>query len=200
MRHDKRLCDGCEAAKWEGQDEPDFRADETDPDTRQVIDPHTAYQITSMMEGVVQRGTGTALKAVGKPIAGKTGTTNQAKDAWFVGYTPDLVVGVFVGYDSPKPMGDQTTGGLVAAPIARDFLIEALKDKPAVPFRIPPGIKLVRIDRHTGASATADNPESIVEAFKPDTAPSESGSLAQGDVGGGTDQGASLANDTGGLY
>ncbi len=200
MRHDKRICDGCEAAKWDGQDEPDFRADETDPDTRQVIDPHTAYQITSMMEGVVQRGTGTALKAVGKPVAGKTGTTNQAKDAWFVGFTPDLVVGVFVGYDTPKPMGDQTTGGLVAAPIARDFLIEALKDKPAVPFRIPPGIKLVRIDRHTGARATADDAESIVEAFKPDTDPPDASNLAQGDAAGSTDQGASLSDGTGGLY
>ncbi len=200
MRHDKRLCDGCEAAKWEGQDEPEFRADETDPDTRQVIDPHTAYQITSMMEGVVQRGTGTALKAVGKPVAGKTGTTNQAKDAWFVGFTPDLVVGVFVGYDNPKPMGDQTTGGLVAAPIARDFLIAALKDKPAIPFRIPPGIKLVRIDRHTGARATADNPESIVEAFKPDSDPPDASNLAQSEVDGNGDQGASLSNGTGGLY
>jgi len=201
MRHDKRICDGCEAAKWDGQDEPEFRADETDPDTRQVIDPHTAYQITSMMEGVVQRGTGTVLKAVGKPVAGKTGTTNQAKDAWFVGFTPDLVVGVFVGYDTPKPMGDQTTGGLVAAPIARDFLIEALKDKPAVPFRIPPGIKLVRIDRHTGARATVDDPESIVEAFKPETDPPDASNVAQGDLGGGGDQGASLGNGTGGgLY
>ena len=200
MRHDKRLCDGCEAAKWEGQDEPEFHADETDPDTRQVIDPHTAYQITSMMEGVVQRGTGTALKAVGKPIAGKTGTTNQAKDAWFVGFTPDLVVGIFVGFDTPKPMGDQTTGGLVAAPIARDFLIEALKDKPAVPFRVPPGIKLVRIDRHTGARATADDTESILEGFKPNTDPPDASNVAQGDFGGTTDQGASLGNGTGGLY
>jgi penicillin-binding protein 1A len=96
-------------------------------------------------------------------------------------------------------MGDQTTGGLVAAPIARDFLIEALKDKPAVPFRIPPGIKLVRIDRHTGARATADNPESIVEAFKPETDPMDAGAVAQGETGS-SDPGSSLPNGTGGLY
>ena len=201
MRHDKRLCDGCEAAKWESQDEPDFRVDENDTDNRQVIDPHTAYQITSMMEGVVERGTGTALKAVGKPIAGKTGTTNQAKDAWFVGFTPDLVVGAFVGFDSPKPMGDQTTGGVVAAPIVRDFFIDALKDKPAVPFRVPPGIKLVRINRHTGARAVADDADSIVEAFKPNTDPTDQSNVAQGDgVPGAETQGASIGNGTGGLY
>jgi len=201
MHHDKRLCEGCEAAKWTNQDEPDFQIDQNDADNRQVIDPHTAYQITSMMEGVVERGTGTALKVVGKPIAGKTGTTNQAKDAWFVGFTPDLVVGAFVGYDNPRPMGDQTTGGVVAAPIVRDFFLDALKDKPAVPFRQPAGIKLVRIDRHTGARASADDPESIVEAFKPNTDPPDTSAVAEGNMpmtqG---DQGASIANGTGGLY
>ena len=139
------------------------------------------------------------MKAVGKPIAGKTGTTNQAKDAWFVGFTPDLVVGAFVGYDSPRPMGDQTTGGVVAAPIVRDFFMDALKGKPAVPFRIPPGIKLVRIDRHTGARANADDPESIVEAFKPNTDPPDSSDVAQGDGSfSGGDQATGIGN--GGLY
>ena len=201
MHHDNRKCEGCEAAKWQNQDEPDFQVDQNDPDNRQIIDPHTAYQITSMMEGVVERGTGTALKAVGKPIAGKTGTTNQAKDAWFVGFTPDLVVGAFVGYDNPRTMGDQTTGGVVAAPIVRDFMLEALKDKPAVPFRIPPGIKLVRIDRHTGARANADDPESIVEAFKPNTDPPDISAIADGNAPvAAADQGTSIANGTGGLY
>jgi penicillin-binding protein 1A len=203
MRHDKRICEGCEAAKWSGQDEPEFQVNQADADNRQVIDPHTAYQITSMMEGVVERGTGTALKAVGKPIAGKTGTTNQAKDAWFVGFTPDLVVGAFVGYDNPRPMGDQTTGGVVAAPIVRDFMLEALKDKPAVPFRQPPGIKLVRINRHTGARADSGDADSIVEAFKPNTDPPDSAAIAAGDPSApvaAVDQGAGIANGTGGLY
>ena len=201
MRHDKRICADCEAAKWANQDEPEFNNDQNDADNRQVIDPHTAYQITSMMEGVVEVGTGTALKAVGKPIAGKTGTTNQSKDAWFIGFTPDLVVGAYVGYDNPKPMGDHATGGVVAAPIVRDFFLDALKDKPAVPFRVPPGIKLVRINGHTGARANADDPDSIVEAFKPNTDPSDTSAVAQGDTpitpG---DQGAGIVNGTGGLY
>ena len=201
MRHDKRICADCAAAKWSNQDEPELKIDQNDADNRQVIDPHTAYQITSMMEGVVQAGTGTALKAVGKPIAGKTGTTNQAKDAWFVGFTPDLVVGVFVGYDNPKPLGEHATGGVVAAPIVRDFLLDALKDKPAVPFRIPPGIKLVRIDNHTGARAGADDPDSNVEAFKPNTDPPDASSIAEGDAPAAAgDQANGLANGTGGLY
>ena len=104
-----------------------------------------------MMEGVVQRGTATiAARSLERPMAGKTGTTNDEKDAWFVGYTPDLVVGVFVGYDTPRPMGKGMTGGHVAAPIFGNFMKVALADKPAVPFRIPPGIKLVRVSLRTG--------------------------------------------------
>ena len=117
-----------------------------------------------------------------------------------VGFTPDLVVGAFVGFDSPKPMGDQTTGGVVAAPIVRDFLLDALKDKPAVPFRVPPGIKLVRIDRHTGARATAEDADSIVEAFKPNTDPADSNTVAQSDAAAGSDQTGDSANVPGGLY
>ncbi|WP_438893703.1 penicillin-binding transpeptidase domain-containing protein, partial [Bacillus cereus group sp. BC255] len=90
----------------------------------EIIDPHTAYQMTSIMEGVVQRGTATTLKSLNRPLAGKTGTTNEEKDAWFVGYSPDLVVGVFVGYDNPRPMGKGNTGGQVAAPIFGAFMKE----------------------------------------------------------------------------
>jgi penicillin-binding protein 1A len=200
-QHDKRICDQCQQADWHGQDEPDYRYDPESNDNKQVIDPHTAYQITSMMEGVVERGTGTALKAVGKPIAGKTGTTNQSKDAWFIGFTPDLVVGAYLGYDDPKPMGDATTGGMFAAPIVRDFMLEALASRQATPFRIPPGINLVRIDRHTGARAPADDPDSIVEAFKPGTEPSDGADLPTASQP--TDNGdstAGLGNGTGGLY
>ncbi|MEZ5776596.1 MAG: penicillin-binding protein 1A [Hyphomicrobiaceae bacterium] len=167
-RHDDRECTGCEAADWAGQPEP-----ELPDDRRQIIDPHTAYQITSMMEGVVQRGTATVLKDLDVPIAGKTGTTNDEKDAWFVGFTPDLVVGAYVGFDTPKPMGKGATGGHLAAPIVRSFLERALAGKAAVPFRIPPGLKLVRINRRTGARASSGDPDSILEAFKPDTDPPE---------------------------
>ncbi len=171
-KHDQRECVGCNAQKWEGQDEPELI------DNRQVIlDPYTAYQITSMLEGVVQRGTGRAVSAVGKPLAGKTGTTNDEKDAWFVGYSPDLTVGVFIGFDQPKPMGHGSTGGGLAAPVFRDFMKVALADKPAVPFRVPPGIQLVRINAKTGLRAGPNDGNTILEAFKPGQEPPSSYSV-----------------------
>ena len=133
-RHDARECTNCKADRWQRQAEPD-PADAR----KQVIDPHSAYQMVSMLEGVVQRGTGTKIKEVGKPLAGKTGTTNDYKDAWFVGFSPDLVVGTYIGYDTPRSMGKGETGGAVAAPIFRDFMKMALASKPAVPFRQPAG-------------------------------------------------------------
>ncbi|MCG5234187.1 penicillin-binding protein 1A [Xanthobacter oligotrophicus] len=172
FKHDERECRGCEADKWDNQPEPSL------VDRRPVVlDPMTAYQITSMMEGVVQRGTGTALKELGKPIAGKTGTTNEEKDAWFIGFTPEIVVGVYLGYDKPKPMGKGSTGGLISAPIVRDFMKVAIADRPAIPFRVPAGIKLVRIDRKSGQRAGAGD-SSILEAFKPGTAPPDGYSVA----------------------
>jgi penicillin-binding protein 1A len=163
-RHDERICEGCDAQKWENQDEPKLI-----DNREQVIDPLTAYQITSIMEGVIQRGTGQAILAVGKHLAGKTGTTNDAKDLWFVGYSPDLAVGVFMGYDRPRSLGDSAQAALYTAPIFRDFMKMALKDKPDESFRVPPGIKLISVDIETGVRATG--PGTILEAFKPGTAP-----------------------------
>ena len=138
----------------------------------------TAYQITSMMEGVVQRGTATVVKQVGKPIAGKTGTTNDEKDVWFVGFSPDLAVGVYLGYDKPRQIGRGATGGQLAAPIVTDFLKVALADKPAVPFRVPAGIKLIRVDAKTGMRVgPGEGGGVILEAFKPGTAPPDSYSV-----------------------
>ncbi len=171
-RHDDRGCDGCKAEKWAGQAEP-----EVADDRKQIIDPHTAYQITSIMEGVIQRGTATSLKKLEMPLAGKTGTTNDEKDAWFIGYTPDLVVGVFVGYDTPRPMGKGQTGGSVAAPIFGDFVKAALGSKPAVPFRVPAGIKLIRVSLKTGLRSQSGEQESIVEAFKPGEEPDDAYSV-----------------------
>ena len=172
-KHDERECPACAAEKWAGQDEPKL-IDKRE----QVLDPLTAYQMTSMLEGAVQRGTGTALKAVGKPIAGKTGTTNDAKDVWFVGFSPDLAVGVYLGFDKPQSLGDRATGGGFAAPIVRDFLQVALKDKPATPFRVPPGIKLIRVSHGSGMRAGGgEGGNVILEAFKPGTAPPESYSV-----------------------
>src|SRR6185437_28711 len=114
---------------------------------------------------------------VGKPVAGKTGTTNEEKDAWFIGFTPDMVVGVYIGYDKPKPLGRGMTGGHIAAPIVKDFMKVALADKPAVPFRVPPGIKLIRIDPKTGMRAGPGTERAILESFKPGTAPPDSYSV-----------------------
>jgi penicillin-binding protein 1A len=138
----------------------------------------TTYQITSIMEGVVQRGTATVVKEVGKPIAGKTGTTNDEKDAWFVGFTPDLAVGVYMGYDKPRHLGRGATGGHLSAPIAKDFFKAALADKPAIPFAPPPGIKLIRVDFRSGQRAGPNSGNTILEAFKPGTAPPDSYSAA----------------------
>jgi penicillin-binding protein 1A len=183
-KHDERECVGCAGKKWDNQPEPSL------VDRRQqVLDPMTAYQITSMMEGVVQRGTATVVREVGKPVAGKTGTTNDEKDAWFIGFTPDVVVGVYLGYDKPRHLGRGGTGGHLAAPIVKEFLKVALADKPAAPFRVPPGIKLVRVDLKSGTRAGPGTERAILEAFKPGTAPPDSYSVV-GD-GAGPDDGRS---------
>jgi len=161
-RHDNRPCTDCEAREWSGQAEPELVDDRT-----QVIDPLTAYQATSIMEGVVQRGTAQKLKVLNRPIAGKTGTTNEEKDGWFIGFTPDLVVGAYFGFDTPSPMGHGETGGNTAAPVVREFVKVALADQPPVPFRAPPGIKLVRVNLKTGLPAGPGDKAAIMEAFKP---------------------------------
>jgi len=174
-RHDERECIGCDAQKWSDQPEPSLI-----DRSQRVLDPMTAYQITSIMEGVVQRGTAAGAgfqKEVGKPVAGKTGTTSDYKDAWFIGFTPDIVVGVYVGYDKPRSLGRGETGGAVAAPIVKDFMKVALAGKPAMPFRVPPGIKLIRVDLKTGVRAGPDTQRAILEAFKPGTAPPDNNSI-----------------------
>jgi penicillin-binding protein 1A len=202
-KHDQRECKGCSAGKWQNQPEP------TLIDRReQVIDPMTAFQITSIMEGVVQRGTATVVRQVGKPIAGKTGTTNDEKDAWFVGFSPDMAVGVYIGHDKPRHLGRGATGGQLAAPIVTEFLKVALADKPAVPFRVPAGIKLIRVDARSGMRAGSGDGRVILEAFKPGTAPPDSYASA---IGEDTSRGPSLfsvspeadravRSGTGGLY
>jgi penicillin-binding protein 1A len=171
FRADQRPCPGCDDIDWQHQTVPVI------PDTReQVADPGSAYQIVTMLEGVVQRGTGTAVKAVGKPIAGKTGTTNDWRDAWFVGFTPDLAAGVYIGFDDPDSLGDDETGGHVAAPVFRDFMIAALKDAPATAFRTPPGMRLYRVSAATGLPAGAGE-AAIYEAYKPGTEPGHNRNL-----------------------
>ena len=201
-QHDQRVCEGCDAAEWTGQPEP-LLVDNRE----QVLDPMTAYQITSMMEGVVKRGTATVVQQVGKPIAGKTGTTNDEKDAWFVGFSPDLVVGVFIGYDKPRPMGRGQTGGVLAAPIFTEFMQVALADTPPKEFQVPPGLELIPIDRRTGLRSQGGEDEAVIlEAFKPGTAPPSTYSIIgyQDSMGIPTsvspEADRALSSGTGGLY
>ncbi|MBM3517002.1 MAG: penicillin-binding protein 1A [Alphaproteobacteria bacterium] len=195
FRHDARDCPGCAAASWRGQAEPVL------PDGRsRVIDAPTAYQLVSMLQGVVERGTGHIIADVGRPLAGKTGTTNDSRDAWFVGFAPDLAVGVFCGFDQPRTLGRGETGASVAAPVFRDFMAEALADQPALPFRIPSGVRLVRVNAETGRLARPGERNVILEAFKPGTEPGDQAApvldgVPQAGVGG-----AAADEGTGGLY
>ncbi|MBL6939302.1 MAG: penicillin-binding protein 1A [Alphaproteobacteria bacterium] len=172
-RHDGRNCDGCDQDDYHGQQEPLLE------DVReQVLDPLTAYQMVHMMEGVVQFGTGRSVLAVGKPLAGKTGTSNEAKDVWFVGFSPDLLCGVYAGFDNPRGLGGNEQGASVSAPIFRDFMKGALSNTPGIPFRQPPGIEIVKIDHKSGAVGGT-----FPEAFKPNTAPGEP-DAPNGELGG----------------
>ena len=156
-------------------------------DARQTMtNPINAYQIVTMMEGVIKRGTGRALRDFKIPLAGKTGTTNDGKDAWFFGATPDLIVGVYIGFDSPKSLGKrppnkqynwwtQEVGQSVAVPAVKEFYRQAIKDLPAVPFRIPAGVRMVRIDQKTGGLANSKTKNARLEAFIPGTEPRDNG-------------------------
>jgi penicillin-binding protein 1A len=193
-RHDMRSCPGCNQQEWTGLPMPGL------PDEReQVMSAQTAYQITHILEGVIQRGTGKIVASLDRPLAGKTGTTNEATNVWFVGMSPDLVVGLYIGYDKPRSMGGMQ-GGTVAAPIFRAFMEKALKDTPKIPFRLPDGIRLARVDARTGKLASGSDERVIFEAFKPGTEPlrpSQQGSVptvmnARND--------AEFQADTGGIY
>lgn len=158
---DSRECTGCgPLIKWENQATPDI------PDNReQISDPRTTYQMVSILEGVVQRGTAKSLADLDRPLAGKTGTTNDSKDVWFIGFTPDLVVGVFVGFDEPKSLGKKVTGGSLAVPIFKDFMKEALADVPPTPFRVPEGVRMVQVNARSGEPTSASDPNAIWEPY-----------------------------------
>ncbi len=166
FHHDRRVCEKCQATLWTNQLVPNVL------DTREAVaDPATAYQMVSMLEGVVQRGTGRRIRDLGKPLAGKTGTTNKALDTWFIGFSPDLAIGVFAGFDTPRSLGWREQGASVSAPIFKDFVKGSLENKPNIPFRIPSGIRLVRVNSVTGQPARPGDKRVILEAFKPGTVP-----------------------------
>ncbi len=169
FKQDERTCEGCNAAEWDNQPEPELI-----DNSEQVLDPMTAYQITSMMEGVVQRGTAHTVAELGYPIAGKTGTTNDEKDTWFIGFTPNIVVGLYLGYDQPRGLGHGATGGGLAAPVFKDFMKQYLVDQPKIDFKVPEGMKLIAINRKTGMRASPGDPGAFIEAFKPGTGPADS--------------------------
>ena len=164
FRHDDRICTECLTTEWYGQPEP-YVPDEG----QQVLDPVTAYQLVSMMEGVAVRGTASSLGAnLDFAVGGKTGTTNDAKDAWFIGFSPDLVVGCFVGFDNPRTLGKRMSGGTLCAPVFESFMAEAMKDRPKFEFRRPEGAVLKKIDSKTGACVadSAQGKQYIWEAFR----------------------------------
>jgi penicillin-binding protein 1A len=168
FKHEERVCQQCNAAEWTGQDEPEV------VDAReQVLDPMTAYQITSMMQGVILRGTAYGKIKLDSDVAGKTGTTNDEKDTWFVGYTPSLVAGLYLGYDDPKPLGRGATGGSLAAPLFNEFMQAATKGQKPEKFIMPEGMQLIAVNRKTGMQATPGDPNTIMEAFKPGTGPAD---------------------------
>ncbi len=194
FRQDTRECGECRPPEWHNDPTPQL------PDTReQIADPISVYQIVSMLEGVIERGTGQRIRELNRTLAGKTGTTNDSADTWFVGFSPDLVFGVFVGFDQPSTLGGHETGASVAVPIFKDFMAAALAGKPDVPFRIPPGVRLVHINLATGLPAKPGDKNVILEAFRPGTVPTEAGPVLDGGEEGASGVVVPLTG-SGGLY
>lgn len=182
-RADTRECRGCNEPTYNGGPMP-LPAD----NRPQAMDARTAYQVVHMLEGVVQRGTATALRVLERPMFGKTGTTNGPTNVWFVGGTPDIVAGIYLGFDQPQNMGGYAQGGTLAAPAVRQFFEETIpEDAVAKPFRIPEGIRMVRIDRRSGKKVYGSWPSSgytpavIWEAFKPENEPRRQVAQAEAD-------------------
>lgn len=165
-------CEGCNKPDWDGRPMPRFARS-----GKQLMDAMTAYQVVHMLEGVVQRGTAVRLRDLGVPLFGKTGTTTGPKDVWFVGGTPDVVAGLYLGFDQPRNMGGYAQGGSLAAPVFKQFFEAALADRQPVPFTAPKNIRMVRIDRQSGRRVYGSWPGSdpkasiIWEAFKPESEP-----------------------------
>lgn len=175
FRHDNRACDGCTGQAADPSRPPEL------PDARErVADPLTRYQVVSMLQGVVERGTGVRIRLPGRPLAGKTGTTNDSFDAWFVGFSSNLTVGVYVGFDQPRTLGSKEAGGSAAGPIFKDFMKAAWAVRPGAPFKVPPGLEFARVSRKTGLQPARGDRDVVLEAFIPGTQPQSLGPVIGG--------------------
>tara|TARA_B100002051_G_scaffold274037_1_gene314199 strand:- start:1613 stop:2488 length:876 start_codon:yes stop_codon:yes gene_type:complete len=161
FKNEKRICDNCDQISFNGNNLPKIKNNyET------IFSPQTAYQMTSILEGVIKRGTGRGLRDLNLQIAGKTGTTNKNTDAWFVGFTSNLVIGVYVGHDNPKSLGKIETGSRAAMPIFKEFVKKAVNNYEARPFKVAKGIKMMVVDPITGKKADFGSKKTIIESFK----------------------------------
>ena len=161
INNEQRFCLNCSKISYTSKDYPDI-----DDNYKKVFSPQTAYQVTSILEGVIKRGTGKKLKKLKLNLAGKTGTTNENTDAWFIGYTSNLVIGVYVGMDNPSPLGKFETGSKTALPIFENFVKNGVKKYDARPFKVSDGITLMVVDPNTGQKAKFSSKDTIIEAYK----------------------------------
>ncbi len=161
LNNEKRICSNCEMISFTGSAYPEIKNT-----YKQVFSPQTAYQITSLLEGVVKRGTGKKLRDLNINLAGKTGTTNENTDTWFIGFTSNLVIGVYVGMDNPEPLGKFETGSKTALPIFKRFVKAAVKKSDARPFKVSKGITMMVVDPLTGQKAKFTSKNTILEAYK----------------------------------
>jgi len=161
LNNEKRSCVNCDQISFLSKEYPLIK-----DNYQQVFSPQTAYQLTSLLEGAVQRGTGKKLKKLKLNLAGKTGTTNENTDTWFIGFTSNLVIGVYVGMDNPKPLGKFETGSKTALPIFENFVKKAIKKSDARPFKASEGITMMVVDPHTGQKAKFSSKNTIIEVYK----------------------------------
>ena len=198
-RHDNRQCNGCRADNLQAVEQIPKLSD----DRAQLTNPASAYQMVSMLEGVVKRGTGRKIKDDNLVLAGKTGTTNDNTNAWFIGFTPDLVAGVYVGYDTPRPLGKRETGSTAAVPIFGQFIKEALEGEPIIPFRRPDGVNIMPVSVETGLRVSLNDPKAVLETFKPGQVPrstGQAGDVIDGSFASGTKDANTVAPAAPALY
>ena len=161
FKNEKRICDNCDKISFNGTNIPKIKNN-----FDQIFSPQTAYQMTSILEGVIKRGTAKKLKNLNLQIAGKTGTTNKNTDAWFIGFTSNLVIGVYVGHDQPRSLGKIETGSKTAMPIFKDFIEKAVNNYEARPFKVSKDIKMMVVDSVTGKKADFGSKKTLIESFK----------------------------------